>query len=199
MKSSVMFLLVTGVLFVGIFQLFSVTVGSSETTEAEDQPSFTYVGVKKCKMCHRKEEVGAQFSVWEESRHSKAYETLGTEKAAEFAKERGVTGSPQEAPECLKCHITAFGLTSEELENSKITVKEGVSCESCHGPGSAYSKQKKMEDITSGELEGSSVGLVKPDEKVCVTCHNEESPAYKEFDFETFYKKIAHPRPTKSE
>jgi nitrate/TMAO reductase-like tetraheme cytochrome c subunit len=199
MKSSVMFLLVTGVLFMGVLELAPVTAGSQETVGEEEKPSFTYVGVKKCKMCHKKETVGAQFKLWEASGHSKAFETLGTPEAAEFAKERGITGGPQEAPECLKCHITAFGLTSEELENSKITLEEGVSCESCHGPGSAYSKQKTMQSITDGELDGASLGLTKPDEKVCVRCHNEESPAYKEFDFETFFKKIAHPRPKETE
>ncbi len=34
-------------------------------------------------------------------------------------------------------------------------------------------------------------------EKQCITCHNEESPTYKEFDFKKMWAKIAHPVPSK--
>ena len=40
-----------------------------------------------------------------------------------------------------------------------------------------------------------AAGLIEPTEKVCVKCHNAESPNYKKFDFAEFSKKIAHPRP----
>ena len=41
-----------------------------------------------------------------------------------------------------------------------------------------------------------SKGLIMPDEKLCKTCHNEESPNYKGFDFKTYVAKIAHNDPT---
>ena len=46
-----------------------------------------------------------------------------------------------------------------------------------------------------GELDGATVGLVAPDEKLCTGCHNEESPTFEGFDYEKMLKKIAHPIP----
>ena len=49
-----------------------------------------YVGVKKCKTCHKKEAIGNQYGVWLDAKHSKAFETLATKQAAEWATEAGV-------------------------------------------------------------------------------------------------------------
>jgi len=40
-------------------------------------------------MCHKTEKQGSQLSIWQNSRHSKAYETLKTDKANQIAKEKG--------------------------------------------------------------------------------------------------------------
>jgi len=161
-----------------------------------EDSAFGYTGAKKCKLCHNKESTGSQYKIWQASRHSRAYETLSTPKAAEFAAERGIKGSPQEAPECLKCHATAFGLTEEELAASKITLEEGVGCESCHGPASGYASRTTMKKLYEGEMDPATVGLtVKPDESVCVKCHNTKSPAYKEFHYDEFVSRINHAIP----
>jgi hypothetical protein len=39
-------------------------------------------------------------------------------------------------------------------------------------------------------------GLILPTEEVCKTCHNEESPTYRPFNYEEKVKVIAHPDPT---
>ncbi|RMG29061.1 MAG: cytochrome C554 [Methanobacteriota archaeon] len=153
----------------------------------------TYVGVRKCKTCHKKPEQGEQYRIWSESKHAKAYETLGGPEAMKIAKEKGIE-NPQEAPECLKCHVTAYGVDAKFL-GPKYKKEDGVGCESCHGPGGDYYKKKTMKAIRAGEIDPASVGLIKPDEKVCTKCHNEESPNYKPFNFEEFKKKIAHPIP----
>jgi hypothetical protein len=38
-------------------------------------------------------------------------------------------------------------------------------------------------------------GLIVPDQKLCLTCHNKENPFFKEFNYETAKAKIAHPDP----
>ena len=186
--------LVTGALFLAtvIVSTQISTVEISRAEEPAEQPTF--VGVKKCKMCHKKETVGAQFRIWEESGHSGAYATLATPEAVEYGKARGIE-NPQTAPECLKCHSTAHALSAEALAASKITLEEGVSCESCHGAGSLYYKKKTMQGVTDGAIDATTVGLITPNEAVCVGCHNEESPAFEGFDLETYLEKIAHPRP----
>lgn len=170
------------------FALSLVSLGGAAAGE-----KHTYIGASKCKVCHKKPEVGEQFVIWEKSKHANAYAALAGEKAMEIAKAKGIE-NPQEADACLKCHVTGHGAAAELL-GSKYDKTEGVTCESCHGPGSDYYKKKTMVAIMSGEIDGASVGLVIPDEKVCKTCHNEESPTFEGFEFEKMVKKIAHPIP----
>ncbi len=154
----------------------------------------TYVGVKKCKMCHKKPEQGEQFGIWEKSGHANAFATLATDEAKAEAAKLGID-DPQTAPECLKCHVPAFAVL-DDLANQKITLEEGVSCESCHGAGSGYFKKKTMKGITAGEIDGATVGLMEITEEVCTVCHTAEGNSfYQEFDFEARVKDIAHPIP----
>ena len=82
-----------------------------------------------------------------------------------------------------------------DLANQKITLEEGVSCESCHGAGGDYWKKSTMEGLFKGEIEPASVGFRMPDEETCRGCHNEKNPFHKEFDFAAAKAKIAHPYP----
>lgn len=157
--------------------------------------NFQYVGVAGCKMCHNSKKSGEQFTIWQNSAHAKAYATLATEEAKKIAKEKGIA-DPQKAPECLKCHVTAYDKPAS-MKTAKLTMEEGVSCEACHGPGSEYKSMKVMKDIYEKKVDGAKFGLVKPDEKTCKTCHNPESPTYKAFNFAEMVKKIAHPVPAK--
>lgn len=168
-----------------------VTIATSDGAE--------FIGTARCKTCHRKEESGEQFQKWEASAHAQAYATLGTPKAKEVAAAKGIA-DPQAADECLQCHVTGHGVPAELL-GPKYSVEDGVGCESCHGAGGNYYKKSTMESITSGEVEGASVGLVTPTEETCVKCHNEKSPSFKGFNFEEYSAKIAHPIPeaTKAE
>ena len=157
----------------------------------QDQRSFE--GVGRCKTCHKKPEQGEQFRLWSEGRHAKAFETLASEEAAAIAAEKGIE-NPQTADECLTCHVTAHGV-AEELLGKRFKVEDGVGCESCHGAGGDYYKKKTMKALFAGEIEPESVGLVVQTEEVCTACHNEESPTFKEFNFEERVKEIAHPIP----
>ncbi|MDX1741161.1 MAG: cytochrome c family protein [Rhodothermales bacterium] len=161
------------------------------TVLAVDDAEF--IGAAKCKTCHRKEENGAQYPKWEEGPHAGAYATLGTAEAKELAAAQGID-DPQTADECLTCHVTAHGVAAELL-GTKYSVEDGVSCESCHGAGGNYYKKKTMQSITSGEIDGATVGLVAPTEETCVSCHNEDSPTFKGFDYAEYSEKIAHPIP----
>jgi hypothetical protein len=79
----------------------------------------------------------------------------------------------QEKEECVSCHRTAEDFV-------------GVQCESCHGPGSDYKKMSVMKDPEKAK----AAGLKTPDEAACKTCHNPESPTYKEFNFAESVKKV---------
>jgi hypothetical protein len=157
-------------------------------------PKAQYVGAETCaKFCHKTAKQGEQLKIWQESAHAKAYETLGTDAAKAIAKKQGID-DPQKSDKCLKCHTTAYGASADQLA-STYSIEEGIGCERCHGPGSNYKKMGIMKD----KEKAIAAGLIIPDEKVCVQCHNENSPTHKVFKYDEYFKKIAHMIPKKSD
>lgn len=136
-----------------------------------------YIGATKCKMCHNKPEKGEQYNKWASSAHAHAMESL--------------KGADATNPKCTKCHSTAASVDAGLV--ATITKAEGVSCESCHGPGSVYKSMSLMKNKT----EAMKNGLIIPNEETCRKCHNEESPQFKGFNYEEYFSKIAHPNPAK--
>jgi hypothetical protein len=143
---------------------------------------FTYVGAKKCKMCHKSEKQGKQYPLWEEGKHSKSFNSLSTDAAQALA------ADATENPDCLKCHAP-FATKAPEFK------AEGVSCEVCHGPGSAYKKMSVMKDhvesVKNGLIEYGSPEAIKAQ---CATCHV-NNPHDKPFDFTSAWEKVKHPKP----
>src|SRR3972149_1841440 len=141
-----------------------------------------YVGIAGCtSKCHKKEADGDQRSVWEKSKHAKAYQNLGSKEAKERAQKAGVTTDPQKTEACLVCHTTGYGLDKSRFDK-KFKMEDGVQCESCHGAGDDFKKKKTMIQITrergpDGKGESAMAkkfGLTFPDEKSCKQCHAPE-------------------------
>jgi hypothetical protein len=137
---------------------------------------YKYIGAPKCKMCHNKPNKGEQYNKWFAGPHANSLKSLSAEEAKD--------------PKCLKCHSTAASI--EAKLKGGINIKEGVSCEACHGPGSMYKSPALMKNRKASM----SKGLIVPDEELCKKCHNEESPSFKGFNYEEYLAKIAHPNPT---
>ncbi|MBN2225855.1 MAG: cytochrome c3 family protein [candidate division Zixibacteria bacterium] len=135
-----------------------VTLAVAQEKKAEE-PKHEYVGDDKCKMCHKKDGVHPS---WLETKHAKAWESLKPED--------------QKKEECVGCHSTGTTAKGELLT--------GVQCEVCHGPGSDYKKMSIMKD----REQAIANGLLIPDEKTCLQCHNEKVPeefrAKEKFDYE---------------
>jgi hypothetical protein len=152
----------------------------------------SYVGVKSCATCHKSEQAGKQLSIWENSKHSKAYETLLTEEANKIALDKGFTTKAVETPECLKCHATGYNVDATLL-GDKFKVEQGVQCETCHGPGSDYKSKKVMQDKKSS-IDNGLLVYDNPEE-LCIKCHNSESPTAGEFNFAERWAEIKHSKP----
>ena len=140
-----------------------------------------YIGANGCKMCHNKPAKGAQYAQWQKTSHSQAYEKLDD--------------AGKKNDECLKCHSTAGSVSKGLL--ASIKVNEGVSCESCHGPGSMYKSASVMKD----KEKSLAKGMVEPTEETCKACHLGTKPdghpeAKKPWNFAEFNKIISHPDPT---
>ena len=156
------------------------------------QNGNTYVGVETCAMCHKTEKQGSQLSIWQNSAHSKAFETLKTEKANQIAAEKGFKTPAVETPECLKCHVTGYNLDASML-GKKFKVEDGVQCETCHGAGSAYKDMKVMKDKDLAVKNG--LVMHEKLENFCIGCHNVESPTYVDMDINEAWQKIKHSVP----
>lgn len=180
----------------------AVAAAVSSRARAEEQRDVSlYIGTKVCGMCHKKDESGNQLAKWKEGPHAKAFEVLGTDKAKEPAAKKGVT-DPQHSPKCLKCHSTAYNWT-EEVQTQKVAVEDGVTCESCHGPGKKYMIKETMKS----REKSIAAGMIYPATKSCPSCHNDQNPTYKpdryttkdgkkvDFDVDQAAEKIKHPNP----
>jgi hypothetical protein len=149
---------------------------------------ISYVGAQKCQICHKTENQGKQYPIWEASKHAKSLEALTSPKAADVAKAMGVD-NPADDPRCLKCH-SPLAAQAPDLKSG------GVSCEVCHGPGSAYKKLSVMKDKAEAAKNGLIVyGSPEAIKTQCLKCH--EEPHGTSFDFAASWEKIKHPVPAK--
>ncbi len=154
---------------IGFFAAFALL--KPEISSAQES---LYVGAIKCKGCHRKE-----YKAWLKEKHSRAMSSLKAEK--------------QKDPKCLECHTTGYGKPAKA--NAKL---ENVQCEACHGAASRYktikimSKKKYKADPEKAHQMALAAGLIEPNEKVCLQCHNDRSPTFKGFDFKKAIKEVDH-------
>nr|MCU0256105.1 cytochrome c family protein [Vicinamibacterales bacterium] len=149
------------------------------------EPGPKYVGAAACGACHQGPQSGYQLSLWRMSKHAQAYATLATPRAAEIAREMGVSGPPQLAEACLRCHVTGGGPGAPVTRTYDLM--EGVGCESCHGAGSEYMAKEVMGD----EAAAAKAGLEPVTASTCNACH--ANAHGKPFSFAAAKAKIAHP------
>ena len=153
-------------------------------TPAADVEGATYVSNSKCKTCHLTE-----YKSWQLTPHAKALEVLKTADAAKVAEMAGrlgvkVEGAAAESPECLKCHVAGHGLAGgyPGADSTKTAALSGVTCESCHGPGSKHVAAAR--EVKKTFING------KVSENFCRGCHTPTmSP---KFDFAEYAKKGLH-------
>jgi hypothetical protein len=85
----------------------------------------------------------------------------------------------QTDPECLKCHVTGYGVKGGYVGGTATEVLSnllGTTCEACHGPGSKheetakkYANKKTLTAEEEKEVRG-TIYKVLP-ENVCMRCH----------------------------
>jgi hypothetical protein len=164
-----------------------------------------YIGSEKCKICHKKELAGQQYAIWSKGPHAGSFETLKSEKSVRIARELGLDVAPDQAPECLRCHVTGWKNGGYQIDVDSTDTRAlkmnsdlaRVGCEACHGSGKSYKSKKTMVGIYSGELAGADYGLLPITANSCTSCHNSDSPTYKGFVFADRVTEIIHPIPPK--
>jgi hypothetical protein len=77
-----------------------------------------------------------EYSTWIlQDKHSRAYQALTGDVGERMARILKLGNKAEEAPKCLVCHAL---YTTPEQRGRSFEIAEGVSCESCHGPASAW-------------------------------------------------------------
>lgn len=197
------------VIGIGVAASLLVALAPQASVQAREAQ---YVGARSCSLCHRHKKDGEQYKIWQHSKHSHAYEVLGTSEAKAAAKTVGVTTDPQKSEACLICHTTGYGQPKSKFEG-RFHIKDGVQCEACHGAGSLYKSRRVMKKIRAEtgpawnrhSPTAEKMGLHKPDENTCKQCHTQQrefkgktykNPKYKPFNFKTYWEKIKHPIPS---
>ncbi len=155
-------------------------------TVIQQLPGPKYVGALECGTCHGAGSAAPAYGEWRLSNHAQAYASLGTARAAEIARDMGVTQEPQSSTECLQCHTTASQEPAGRFAES-FDQAQGVQCESCHGPGSEYMAEAVMLDPVAGV----DAGLQEINEGTCIVCHTPDTHG-QTFDFESMWSEIDH-------
>ncbi len=179
-----------------IIILVAAAIVLSSIASIAGDTKHQFVGVQVCGMCHKTEKSGEQFQKWQATKHSQAMKVLESPAADKIAAAQGLKGKAADAKECLECHQTAYDAPVSML-GPKFSKEDGVQCESCHGAGSDYKTMSTMKDHQKA-LAAGLAALSLDDgsaEKLCETCHNKKSPAFKSFDFKKMWAEIAHPVP----
>lgn len=180
------------------------------------QTPSKYVGAQACAACHALGRQGDAFRTWQTSKHAEAYRILAADSTGSKAEKYrdlwivkmgsgkiyGLPSPAAEAPECLPCHATA-ATVGKPLIASSFNPKDGVQCESCHGPGGAHVELetvKKSKKAVPAEDVARLLKLVEAaklrtfaDEneikKRCQTCHDGMCG---EFSFDKMWPMIKH-------
>lgn len=138
-----------------------IDYGSHETPTLM-RGSFQYVGVRVCAECHDQStgdfDKGA-VPVWQSHFHSQAQKTLERDYTQQIAKRTRGVEDPATDWRCVKCHQAAFGADPEQIAPT-YRPEEGVGCEVCHGPGSAYANEDHGPDVADRGAMGDRKSVV---------------------------------------
>jgi len=165
-------------IFVGgaVAMLFACAIAvaqppAEEVAEPAPPAGQTYTGSKRCSSCHFK-----QYMSWKKTKHFTAL----TNMPAKY----------QGDAECLKCHVTAYGIPGGYAGGSAPELLQnllGVTCEACHGPGSKHEEVAKQfankKTLAPDEEKAArdSIWKVIPG-NICSRCHisqgHKEHPKY---------------------
>ncbi len=145
--------------------------------------AYTYIGSSKCAMCHIK-----QYKSMLESPKSRSWEALvpGASQQVKTAAGLDVETDYRLDGRCLGCHSVGYGKpggyaipNAMDRRSVELAAKrEGVGCESCHGPGSGFVKIMRkvwMEERKYKAEEMRAKGRQTVGPEVCRTCHNDQA------------------------
>jgi hypothetical protein len=150
-------------------------------------PAFAAKGTELCVRCHRSEQSEwvdtATTKAWRHDAHSRAHLALAPENPRTRAMEQALGITAARTAACIACHTHPAG--EPTIDEETDAVHAGISCETCHGPGSGYFEphmEKRWRFLSTAEK--GSLGmhdLRNPVRKAenCLGCHLGDVPSGK--------------------
>ncbi|HEV3122652.1 MAG TPA: multiheme c-type cytochrome, partial [Isosphaeraceae bacterium] len=182
------FPLIAAALVAGLAAVLCQAGGPSADNAAPAPPAMTapaelaYVGVGSCASasCHggdaKRSVKRSEYTVWvSNDRHSRAQSVLAEPRSHAIARNLGgaLADSPETNRLCLNCHATP-GPTSVL---DPCAPREGISCESCHGPASHWLAEHTTDSWRGLSLDQKARWGMRPTKDLlvrgtmCVECH----------------------------
>src|SRR6202049_1992921 len=131
--------------FIGLCIALLTLYGVPDFLGAAENESAKYIGPGSCAAtsCHCRVKPVAdsrilqnEYSTWIiKDKHSKAYQALTGDIGARMAQILKLGSKAEDAPKCLACHAL---YTTPAQRGRTFELADGVSCENCHGPSSAW-------------------------------------------------------------
>src|SRR6202163_1676140 len=130
---------------IGLCIALLMLCGLPDFLTAEEGESAKYIGPGSCAAtsCHGGVKPVAdsrilqnEYSTWIiKDKHSKAYQALTGDIGERMAQILKLGSKAEDAPKCLACHAL---YTTPGQRGRAFEIADGVSCENCHGPSSAW-------------------------------------------------------------
>ena len=195
MNKKIYFLLTTGIsLIVSSNTLAFVNENHALPTEMKGK----FLGVETCgsSECHGSAERWRNATVlmkerliWNTSRHASAYDSLRSKLGRKITRNLGLPNG-ENTEQCLSCHST---YVPNSQRGERFSLADGVTCESCHGPGGNFLSTHVYPSSTHEKnLSAGMTPTSEPDFRanLCLSCHQ----ANKKNQFKHAYYGAGHPR-----
>lgn len=114
-----------------------------DVDQLAEKKGWKYFGSNTCKECHGRElnvdldrewSLRNEYLLWQHDMHSKAYDNLSEDLGLQMGKLMGGIDVTKDE-RCLSCHAVVI---PENLRGDGERLADGVSCDACHGPSSAW-------------------------------------------------------------
>lgn len=118
------------------------------TTPAQTAPRYIGAGSCSASACHNSHTphglTGNEYTTWiTRDPHARAYEALYNERSTTIQKNLHRNVAAHEDARCLRCHVAPDHDVAKPP--TPYFKSDGVSCESCHGPASAWINQHHLD------------------------------------------------------
>jgi len=143
MNSSTTQLLRTALGTAGAFLAFAFSASAQNSKSSSETQKYIGPGSCAATSCHGSVKpvvdsriLQTEYTTWIlKDKHSRAHQALTGDGGERITRILRLGTKAEESPKCLACHALS---TTPEQRGRAFEISEGVSCESCHGPASAW-------------------------------------------------------------